>query len=119
MCKDFASHIDSSKKKKSQHHKPFKELPIDIHFADPIFPAVIYENPPFPVRIREHSFVTGIMNKSERRFDEPEDQIKVDPRVALVKDLITNDALDSNINFVLFPLILSQPRIKAQFQVLQ
>src|ERR1044071_8213090 len=27
------------------------------------------------------------------------DQIKVDPRVALVKDLITNDALDSNINF--------------------
>src|ERR1044071_1569834 len=41
----------------------------------------------------------GIMNKSERRTDEPEDQIKVDPRVALVKDLITNDALDFNINF--------------------
>src|SRR3954470_6954512 len=23
FCKDFASHIDSSKKKKNQHHKPF------------------------------------------------------------------------------------------------
>ena len=43
--------------------------------------------------------MTGIMNKSERRIDELEDQIKVDPRVSLVKDLITNDALDSNINF--------------------
>src|SRR4051794_6186356 len=41
--KDFASHIDSSKKKKDHHHKPFKELPIDIHVADPIFPAGIYE----------------------------------------------------------------------------
>ena len=47
FCKDFASHIDSSKKK-CQHHKPFKELPIDIHVADPILPAVIYENPLFP-----------------------------------------------------------------------
>src|ERR1041385_5291507 len=99
FCKDFASHINSSKKKKDQHHKPFKELPIDIHVADPIFPAVIYEKHPFPVRIRELSFVIGILNKSERRIDEPEDQIKVDPRVSLVKDLITNDALDSNINF--------------------
>src|ERR1041385_3898604 len=24
FCKDFASHIDSSKKKRNQHHKPFK-----------------------------------------------------------------------------------------------
>ena len=63
--------------------------------------------------------MTGIINKSERRVDEPEDQIRVDPQVALIKDLATNDVLDSNIIFVLFPLTLSQPRIKAQFQVLQ
>src|SRR4051812_20288273 len=48
FCKDFASHIDSSKKKRNHHHKPFKELPIDIHVADSIVSAVIYENPPFP-----------------------------------------------------------------------
>src|ERR1041385_2681617 len=57
FCKDFASHIDYSKKKKDRHHKPFKESPIDIHVADPIVPTVIYEKPPFPIRIREHSFV--------------------------------------------------------------
>src|ERR1041385_4197384 len=55
--------------------------------------------PPFPARIREYSFVTGIINKSKRIIDEPEDQIKVDPQVAVVKDLVTDDVLDSNINF--------------------
>ena len=63
--------------------------------------------------------MTGIINKSERRIDAPEDQIKVDPQVVVVKDLVTNDVLDSNINFMLFPLTLLQPRIKAQFQVHQ
>src|SRR3954463_11608383 len=46
----------------------------------------------------QHSFVRGIINKSERRTDEPEDQIKIDPQVAVVKDLVTNDVLDSQIN---------------------
>src|SRR3954468_14005964 len=64
FCKDFASHVDSSKKE-DDHHKPFKELPIDINVADPILPTVIYEQPPFPTRIKEHSFITGIINRSE------------------------------------------------------
>src|SRR3954462_13506597 len=94
FCKNFASHIDSSKIKKDQHHKPFKEVPIDIHVADPILPAVIYEKSPFPSRIRAHSFVTRIINKSERRTGKPADQIRVDPQVAMVKDLVTNDVSD-------------------------
>ena len=36
FCKDFASHIDSSKKHEDQHHKPFKELPVNVNAADPI-----------------------------------------------------------------------------------
>src|ERR1041385_3897038 len=47
FCKNFASHVDSSKMKKDQYHKPFKEVPIDIHVANPIFPAVIYGTAPF------------------------------------------------------------------------
>src|SRR3954471_20093853 len=31
FLKDFVSHVDSSKKKESQHHKPFKESPIEIN----------------------------------------------------------------------------------------
>src|SRR3954468_3057330 len=89
----------SSKKKEDQHHKPFKESHTDINVADPILPAVMYEQPPFPARIKEHSFVTGILNKNGRTTDEPEDMIKVKPQVALVKDLVTSDIEDSIISF--------------------
>src|SRR4051812_31497747 len=99
FCKDFASHIDSSRKKEGQHHKPFKESPIDINVTDPVLPAVMYEQPPFPARIKEHSFVTGILNKSGRTTDEPEDLIKVKPQVALIKDLVTSDIEESTISF--------------------
>src|SRR3954467_8886119 len=59
FCKDFASHIDSSRKKESQHHKTFKESPIEINVTDPVLPTVVYEQPFYPSRIKEHSFVTS------------------------------------------------------------
>src|SRR4051812_40235790 len=43
FCKDFASLVDSSKKNEDQHHKPFKESPIDINIVNPVLPAVMYE----------------------------------------------------------------------------
>src|SRR4051812_9744575 len=99
LCKDFASHIDSSKKKESQPHKPFNESPIEINVTDPVLPAVIYEQPPYPSRIKEHPFVTGILNKNGRTIDEPEDLIKVKPLVAMVEDLVTSDIEESTISF--------------------
>src|SRR4051812_49223268 len=98
FCKDFASHIDSSRKKESQHHKRFNESPIEINVTDPVLPAVVYERPPYPSRIKEHSFVTGILNKNGRTTDEPEDMIKVKPQVAMVKDLVTCDIEESTIS---------------------
>ena len=62
----------------------------------------MYEQPPFPARIKEHSFVTSIINRSGRTTDEPEDLIKVKPQVALVKDLVTSDVEDSIISFFCF-----------------
>ena len=70
FCKDFASHVDSSKKE-SQHHKPFKESPIEINVTDRVLPVVVYEQPPYPSRIDDHSFVIGILNKNGRTTDEP------------------------------------------------
>src|SRR3954468_12001238 len=99
FCKDFTSHIDSSKNKESQHHKLFKESPIEINVIDPVLPAVVYEQPPYPSRIKEHSFVTSILNKNGRTTDEPEDLIKVKPQVAMVKDLVTSDIEESTISF--------------------
>ena len=71
----FASHVDSSKKKESQHHKPFKESPIEINLTNPVLPAAVYEQPPYPSRI------------------------KVKPQVAMVKDLVTSDIEESIIIF--------------------
>src|SRR3954454_17480257 len=99
FCKDFASHIDSSRKKESQNHKPFKESPIEINVIDLVLPAVVYEQPPYPSRIKKHSFVTGIINKNGRTTDEPEDLIKVKPQVAMVKDLVTSEIEESIISF--------------------
>src|SRR3954469_21492039 len=99
FCKDFACHVDSSRKKEGQHHKPFKESPIDINVIDHVLHAVMYEQPPYPARIKEHSFVTGILNKSGRTTDEPEDLIKVKPQVALIKGLVTSDIEESIISF--------------------
>src|ERR1041384_2792080 len=107
FCKDFASHIDSSRKKESQHHKPFKESPVEINVTDPVLPAVVYEQPPYPSRIKEHSFVTGILNKN-RRTTEP-DTIKVQPQVAMVKDLVTSDIQGSTISFCDVATNISQP----------
>src|ERR1043165_6391459 len=59
----------------------------------------MYEQPPFPARIKEHSFVTSIITKSGRTTDEPEDLIKVKPQVALVKYPVTSDVEDSTISF--------------------
>src|ERR1043165_1989196 len=99
FCKDFASHIDSSRMKKSQHHKPFKESTIEINVTDPILPAVVYEHPPYPSRMKEHSFVTGILIKNGRTTDEPEDLIKVKPQVAMVKDLVTSNIEGATVSF--------------------
>src|SRR4051812_15770059 len=52
----------------------------------------------YPSRIKEHSFVTGILNKN-RRTTEPEDTIKVQPQFAMVKDLVTSDIEGSAISF--------------------
>src|SRR4051812_26024067 len=103
FCKDFASDIDSSRKKESQHHKPFKESPIEINVTHPVLPAVVYEQPPYPSRIKEHSFVTGILNKNGRTTDEPEDMIKVKPQVAMVKDLVIVILKNPLLVFVLLP----------------
>src|SRR4051812_49039257 len=98
FCKDFASHIDSSRKKEGQHHKPFKESPIEINITDHVLPAVVYEQPPYLYRIKEHSFVTGILNKN-RRTTELEETIKIQPQVAMVKDLVTSNIENPTIHF--------------------
>ncbi|KAK1609483.1 hypothetical protein QYE76_033156 [Lolium multiflorum] len=48
---------------------------------------------------QEYSIITSAVNKSEKKPIEPEEQIKVEPVVAIVKDLVTENVEDGHIIF--------------------
>ena len=59
-------------------------------------PTAYIEKPPFPVRIKEHAKASTMVNKSNIRAPRPFEQIKVEPDVAMVKDLLV-DNIDGHV----------------------
>ena len=54
-------------------------------------PTTYIEKPPFPVRIKEHAKVSTVVRKSNIKAPRPSEQIKVEPSVAMVKDLLVEN----------------------------
>ena len=69
---------------------PVKEETI-LYNVDPVVPFAYIEKPPFPVRIKEHAKVSTVVNKSYIRRPKPDEQIKVEPSIAMVKYLLEED----------------------------
>ena len=59
--------------------------------VDPIVPTTYIEKPPFPVRIKDHAKASTMVRKSSARTPTPPEQIKVEPSIAMVKDLLVNN----------------------------
>ena len=59
-----------------------------LYNVDPVVPTAYIEKPPFPVRIKEHAKVSTVVNKSYIRTPKPDEQIKLESSVAMVKDLL-------------------------------
>ena len=59
-------------------------------------PTAYIEKPPFPVRIKEHAKVSTVVKKSNIRAPRPSEQIKVEPNVAMVKDILV-DNIDGHV----------------------
>ncbi|KAK1650411.1 hypothetical protein QYE76_068216 [Lolium multiflorum] len=57
------------------------------------------EKTPFPAKMKEYSVISSAVNKSAKKPIEPEEQIKVEPAVAIVKDLVTENVEDGHIIF--------------------
>ena len=74
---------------------PFKEETI-IYNVDPVVPTAYIEKPSFLVRIKEHTKVSTVVNKSYIRTPKPDEQIKVEPSVAMVKDLL-EEVMDGHV----------------------
>ena len=105
FCESFATHVDLPKDKWFKYHPPVKENieePISVkeetivHHVDPVLPTAYIEKPPFPVRMKEHARVSTVVNKSHNRTPRPAEQIKVEPNVAMVKDLLV-DNIDGHV----------------------
>src|SRR3954466_11508406 len=56
--------------------------------VDPVVPTAYIEKPRFLVKMKEHAKVSIVVNKSYIRTPKPVEQIKVEPSVAMVKDLL-------------------------------
>ncbi|KAK1650430.1 hypothetical protein QYE76_068235 [Lolium multiflorum] len=60
---------------------------------------VYIEKTPFPAKMKEYSVISSAVHKSEKKPIEPEEQIKIEPAVAIVKDLVTKNVEDGHIIF--------------------
>ena len=63
---------------------------------NPIVPSTYIEKPPFPVRIKDHAKASTMVRKSNARTSTPFEQIKVEPSIAMVKDLLV-DNIDGHV----------------------
>jgi hypothetical protein len=104
--KAFASYLDVPKKEWSKYHAPYKDtvncVParnIEVCTVDRISPEPYIEKIPFAVKVKEHSMLTSVINKTAKKSLEPDEQIIVKPAVAIVKDLVTENVEDRHFIF--------------------
>ncbi|KAK1680553.1 hypothetical protein QYE76_041401 [Lolium multiflorum] len=106
LYKAFASHYELPKKNFDKYHEPYKDKVdssvnkcVVVETADNVIPEAYIEKTPFPAKMKEYSVISSAVNKSEKKPKEPEEQIKIEPAVAIVKDLVTENVEDGHIIF--------------------
>jgi hypothetical protein len=94
--KAFASYLDVPKKDWNKYHAPYKDTTscvpariTEVCTVDRILPEPYFEKMPFPAKVKEHSMLTSLLNKSAKKAVEPDEQITVKTPIAIVKDLVT------------------------------
>ncbi|KAK1680494.1 hypothetical protein QYE76_041342 [Lolium multiflorum] len=105
LYKAFASHYELPKKNFDKYHEPYKDKVdssvnkcVVVETVD-VIPEAYIEKTPFPAKMKEYSVISSAVNKSEKKPKEPEEQIKIEPAVAIVKDLVTENVEDGHIIF--------------------
>ncbi|KAK1643513.1 hypothetical protein QYE76_061318 [Lolium multiflorum] len=105
LYKAFASHYELPKKNFDKYHEPYKDK-VDssvnkcvVIETDNVIPEAYIEKTPFPAKMKEYSVISSAVNKSEKKPKEPEEQIKIELAVAIVKDLVTENVEDGHIIF--------------------
>ena len=97
-------YVDLPKDKWFKYHPPIEvkvDAPIKVEektvtYNDPIVPTSYIEKPPFHVRIKDHAKASTVVCKSYTRTPTPLEQIKVEPSIAMAKDLLV-DNIDGHV----------------------
>ena len=93
------THVDLPKEKWFKYHPPIEVKVVEpikveektITYNDPIVPTAYVEKPPFPVRIKDHAKASTVVRKSNIRTYTPPEQVKVEPNIAIFKDLLSDN----------------------------
>ena len=105
FCESFATHVDLPKEKWFKYPPPIEVKvlePIKVkeetitYNVDPIVPTAYIEEPPFPVRIKDHAKASSMVHKSYTRTPTPSEKIKGEPSIALVKGILV-DNIDGHV----------------------
>jgi hypothetical protein len=104
--KAFAFYLDVPKKDWNKYHALYKysisHIPAkttEVCTVDRILPEPYFEKTPFPTKVKEHSTLISVLNKSTKKAVEPDEQIIIKSPVAIVKDLVTKNVGDEHIVF--------------------
>ena len=105
FSESFATHVDLPKEKWFKYNPPIEVkvvAPMKVeektitYNVDPVVPTAYVEKPHFPVRIKDHAKASTVVNKSNIRTYTPPEQVKVEPNIATVKDLLA-DNIDGHV----------------------
>jgi hypothetical protein len=82
--KAFASYPDVPKKDWNKYHASYKDTTscvpariTEVCTVDRIWPEPYFEKTPFLAKVKEHSMLTSVLNKSAKKALEPDEQITV------------------------------------------
>ena len=107
LCESFAAYIDLPKGKWFKFHAPLEVDVVKpnlveekvIAYNDPIVPSAYIEKPPFPVRIKDHAKAPTVIRKGYIRTPTAREKIKVEPNIAIIKDLLSENVDGHDIHF--------------------
>jgi hypothetical protein len=104
--KAFSSYLDVPKKYCNKYHAPYKDTTscvpariTEVCTIDRILPEPYFEKTTFPAKVKGHSMLTSVLNKSAKKALEPDELITVKSPIAIVKDLVTKNIEDGHIIF--------------------
>ena len=78
--KAFASYLDVPKKDQNKYHAPYTDsishisaAATEVCIVDSILPEPYFEKTPFPAKVKEHSTLVSVSNKSTKKVVEPDE----------------------------------------------